>query len=169
MPNDFESERLSHAVEAIKFLRRSQDQLALANGLKSLGNLERQSKQLDSALQRYQEAAGIYRDYRSPLSALLLAHALRHIGDIHQQAARPGPAEPFYRESLEIYRREKGTQPLDFANAIRGMAIVQGELDNVEPAKLLWQEARALYESEQIPAGIEECDQRLAKLNAGTA
>jgi hypothetical protein len=65
---------------------------------------------------------------------------------------------------LAIYRNHRDTSPLELANAIRGVAILNGDLGRREQAQALWKEARDLYASVQVDAGVEESERRIAEL-----
>ena len=54
---------------------------------------------------------------------LLLAHTLRHLGDLHHDDGRDDLAEPLYDEALALYRASNAP-PLDLANAIRSLAVI---------------------------------------------
>jgi tetratricopeptide (TPR) repeat protein len=115
----------------------------------------------DSALQLYQEAAGLY---RAEGDALRLAHTVRHVGDIRQETARPDLAEPCYHEALSLYLNHAETPPLDLANAIRGLAILKSDAGDAAAARALWEEARDLYATLNVDAGVSESVRRLGLL-----
>jgi hypothetical protein len=50
------------------------------------------------------------------------------------------------------------------ANAIRGLAILLDDSGEADEARALWQEARELYASVNVEAGVAESSRRLAKL-----
>jgi tetratricopeptide (TPR) repeat protein len=155
------SNRLQKAEEEVSRHRQAGNSPALAVALKRLGQLERQSGLNDAAVAHYQEAVEICRTQNN-LSAL--AHTIRHLGDIHLEAQRFDSAESCYRESLSLYRGEREVPPLDFANALRSMALLQGNLGAKEDAKSLWQEARNLYLKLEVKEGVAECDRWLFRL-----
>ena len=59
--------------------------------------------------------------------------------------------------------------PLDVANAVRPLAILSEEAGDTEAARRLWEEARDLYEACGVQAGVDECSERLARLNCARA
>jgi tetratricopeptide (TPR) repeat protein len=150
-------------VEAVNLCRRYGEPLLLARSLTSLGQIERDLRHAEAALQHYEEAAAIY---RSAGDLLKLAHTVRHIGDILQDEGRLIQAEPHYREAMEIYRAHPETPPLDLANAIRGYALLQGATGKRQEAIALWQEAGKLYASVGVEAGVAESARRIALLSA---
>jgi tetratricopeptide (TPR) repeat protein len=97
----------------------------LAAALKGLGQIERDMGHGNAALPLYEEAVALCREAGE---ALALAHTIRHLGDIHPEAGRLELAEPCYHEALTVYRGNERTAPLDLANAIRPLAIVNGLL-----------------------------------------
>jgi hypothetical protein len=74
-------------------------------------------------------------------------------------------AAPCYIEALGLYRGDRRTGQLDWANAIRGFAILKEETGNPDDAKRLWEEARNLYEIVNVTAGVAESSDRLARLS----
>ena len=134
----------------------------LARTLKALGQIERDLGNSEAALSFYEKAVAIYRDEPD---ALALAHAIRHLGDIQRNLGRLESAEPHYREALAIYRSHPDADALDVANAIRGLAILACDSGrDKQEARALWQEARDLYASVNVQAGVNESSRRLALL-----
>jgi tetratricopeptide (TPR) repeat protein len=145
-------------------VRKAGTQQKRARALTALGQIERDLQNLDAALQHYVEAAAIY---RAEGNAPRLAHTVRHLGDIHRSAGHAAMAEPCYVEALTHYRNDKQTPPLELANAIRGFAILKGDVGDTPKAISLWTEARALYAEAAVPEGVAESERRLAVLNRG--
>ncbi len=141
--------------------RKAHAPLDIAKAVTAMGSIERDMKNHDAALQNYGEAVAIY---RSAGDELRLAHAIRHIGDIYLEACQLPPAEPCYVEALRIYRGNPNTDPLDLANAIRGFALLNEELGKREEARRLWEEARTLYATVNVEAGVKESERRIAQL-----
>jgi tetratricopeptide (TPR) repeat protein len=133
----------------------------LAQALKKLAQIKRDSGQGDAARPLYEEAVAIYREEGG---ALELAHAIRHLGDVHRHEGHAKLAEDCYLEALALYRNQQGTPPLDLANAIRPLAILKDDAGEVEEAKRLWEEARGLYAGVNVEAGVAESSARLARL-----
>jgi tetratricopeptide (TPR) repeat protein len=159
--------RLSDAhqlfTRAVATSRRSGSSIALIRALKGLGQIERDLGRGDAALPLYEEAVEIC---RREGDALRLAHTVRHLGDIHQDAGRPELAEPCYQEALAIYRSHGRTAPLDLANALRPLAILQETLGRSKQAVDLWTEARDLYAKLNLQEGVAESTEHLSKLGA---
>lgn len=149
-------------VEAVASARRSADQEILARALQGLGQAERDLENREAARQNYEEAVTILRSLNDPLP---LAHAVRHVGDILVNEDRLESAAPWYEEALTIYRGDETRHPLDFANAIRGYALLQERRGNPAEALALWREARELYAAVDVQAGVEESERRVAILS----
>lgn len=157
--------RLSDAhrgfAEAVAICRQAALEGELTHALKGLGQIERDLGHGDAAQPLYEEAVAICRHGND---ARLLAHTIRHLGDIHHDGGRLDRAEACYREALEIYRAHPHTAPLDLANALRPLAILEERLGRIEQAIELWTEARDLYESVSVRAGVIESAERLSRL-----
>jgi tetratricopeptide (TPR) repeat protein len=132
------------------------EQLGRARELRQLGESARRT---DSTMARkyYEEAVGLFREVGEPLT---LAHIIRHLGDVYHEQGRPNLAEPCYHEALELYRNHEKGSSLDLANAIRSLAVLRWE-----QARALWEEARDLYATLRIEAGIKEGTDRLEALS----
>ena len=76
-------------------------------------------------------------------------------------------ARPLYEESLELYRSSLHTKLLDLANTVRPYALLQEREGNLALAREFWHEARNLYGSLRMEAGMSECEGHLAKLEEG--
>jgi tetratricopeptide (TPR) repeat protein len=149
-------------IEAVEVCRRSNVPTDLARALTGLGQIERDLKNTEVARHYYEEAVTIYREQGD---LLRLAHSVRHVGDIYLEEGQLVPAEPCYQEALKIYRANAGTAALDLANTLRGFAILKQELAQKEEARQLWMEARDLYESMNVDAGVAESARRIAQLS----
>jgi len=148
-------------TQAVELARTENDPVKLATALTALGQIERDLHHDEVALRHYEEAAVIYRVLEDPLK---LAHTVRHVGDILRHSGRFSTAEPVYAEALSIYRTHSETQPLDLANALRGLALLKEALGNNEEARALWKEAGILYEEVNVEAGVKESARRAARL-----
>lgn len=128
------------------------------------GYRARREGRLEEARQCYGGAVEIYR--RDDLDPLRLAHTVRHLADIHRGEGSFELARPLYEEALKIYREREEASALDVANAIRGFALLKSAVGERSEATALWREARKLYESVDVRAGVEESDVQLARLGA---
>jgi tetratricopeptide (TPR) repeat protein len=96
----------------------------------------------------YEEAVNLFREADQPL---VLAHSVRHLGDVYLEQGRPDLAEPCYHEALSLYRTHTDESSLDYANALRSLAVLR-----CEQARMLWEEVRSLYTGLSIEQGIAE-------------
>jgi len=60
-------------------------------------------------------------------------------------------------------RQDASTDRLDLANTLRGYALLQERLGNYGAAGAMWHEARNLYASLDVHAGVDEGEKRLAR------
>jgi tetratricopeptide (TPR) repeat protein len=132
------------------------DRLAHAQELRLRGESARRR---DGAMARlcYEEAVTVFREVDEPL---VLAHAIRHLGDVYHEQGRPDLAEPCYHEALGLYRTHEDDSSLDLANAVRSLAVLRWE-----QTRTLWEEARDLYATVGIEAGVKESTARVAALS----
>ena len=93
------------------------------------------------------------------------AHNARHLADILRETGRPAEAAPLYSESIEIFRKS-GEYPLQLANAVRGLALMQHDLGNATLSLQSWAEARALYQLVGVDAGVAESQRQIDELMA---
>ena len=149
--------------EAVAICRGTGAKRELAVALGRLGHVEEDAGRNDEARAAYEEAVAVARDAGD---GALLAHAVRHVGDVHRHAGRLAEAEACYNEALSLYGRlEAATKaPLDYANALRPMAILKEEQGQADEARVLWGRARDLYGAAGIEAGVAECLDHLARL-----
>jgi Tetratricopeptide repeat. len=160
-----QDKRLADAKEfferATDYCRKSGNKAILAEALCGLGQIQRDQGNISAALDHYSEAAGLR---RTGGDTLALAHAIRHVADILREQGNSAKAAPCYEEALEIYRSHTDAPPLDTANAIRGYALVQANLDNADESVLLWRQAAVLYEQADIKEGVAESKLQIAFL-----
>ncbi len=154
------SEALTSMNEAAAMCSPDQD-YERAHILRELGELARNSHDLEAAQTHYQQAVVLLRTSEDRLK---LAHTLRHLGDVHAEQRHWANAERCFVEALDIYRSHPLLAVLDLANAIRAYAALKTQTALHEEARLLWAEASELYESEGIAAGAEECRRRADQL-----
>ncbi len=141
--------------------REAGDQHELATALRRLGHAEQDAGCNEAAVACYEEAVAVVRRIGDPL---LLAHAIRHLGDAHRRGRRLAEAEACYDEALTLYTEHANPPPVDYANAIRPMAIVKEALGETGESLHLWQQAKSLYAAVPVAAGVAECDENLNRL-----
>lgn len=148
-------------VEAVALCRAAGANRELVAALGKLGHTEEDAGRDDAALACREEAVGVARRVGHPMP---LAHAVRHLGDLHRKAGRLAAAEACYSEALALYGGQKEPPTLDYANALRPMAILKESLGRAGEARILWGRARELYGAIPVEAGVAECSERLARL-----
>jgi tetratricopeptide (TPR) repeat protein len=145
-------------IEAARLAEEAGERLLLARALTEVGRMARDAGRGQDALAHYSSAVEVLRALDEPLR---LAHTVRHVGDILRQWGQPEKACGCYDEALAIYRADGGTPPLDLANTLAGYGRTRDDLRDIEAAAALWQEARDLYASLGLQAGVDEADRRL--------
>src|ERR1044071_4626893 len=131
--------RLSTADDAVDIARNSSDKRMLADALRALGNIQRRPPWLrDDANRTYAEAAEIYNALSLPLDE---AWVTRHIGINHEYAERLVDAEKAYEKALALYRDYSTNDDLDYANAVRYVAVIKDRLGKRDESDRLWTEA----------------------------
>jgi tetratricopeptide (TPR) repeat protein len=127
-----------------------------------LAYVERALHDEQSAEAHYRRAAEMFRALGDQLRT---AHNVRHLADILRETGRPLEAAPFYAESIEFFRRS-GEYPLQLANALRGLALMQGDLGDFAGSLQSWAEAKALYQMVNVDSGVAESRNRIDELMA---
>jgi tetratricopeptide (TPR) repeat protein len=140
-------------AEAAEKSRESGARRELVEALKGIAQIERDLGRRAAAIPFYEEAIAVCREIADPL---LLAHTIRHLGDLHHDEGRDDLAEPQYDEAISLYRTSD-VSPLDLANALRSLAVIND-------SEALWEEAFHLYVATNVPPGIAETALRLANL-----
>ena len=153
-------------VKAVALCREGADPVELAQALHLLANLEHDMRRDDSALTLWLEAVAILREADNPLQ---LAHKVRHVGDLHRHCGRLDDAGACYEEAAVLYRTHDKPGSLNYANAIRPMALLNEQLGDRKQALALWREARELYAGINIEGldsqlALDECDKHVARL-----
>ena len=128
-----------------------------------MGQIERDLDNNNAALQHYREAVGIL---KGRPNRLRFAQTIRHLADILREGGSAAEAAVCYEEALKVYREHTETPPLDLANTLCGFALLKGGTGENEQANSLWREARSLYESVNVQAGVEESERQIARLKA---
>ena len=127
-----------------------------------LAYVERTLGELEHSKTHYLLAARIFRDLNQPLR---WAHTARHAADILREQEKREEADRLYDEVLIVYRNNSDTNRLDLANAIRGYALLKSQMKSVDQARALWEQARDLYQSENVDAGVDESRKQIAQLS----
>lgn len=114
---------------------------------------DRDSGDLEHALDSSRQSCAYY---RSAANNLLVAHSVRHIGDILSALGKQDEARDHYEEALYIYRSDPETGKQDLANTLRPYGLLLLKIREIEKAKELLGEAKALYQAVGSQAGVEE-------------
>lgn len=148
-------------AEAVALCRAAGADRELVAALGKLGHAEEDAGRDDAALACREEAVAVARRAGHPMP---LAHAVRHLGDLHRKAGRLAGAEACYAEALALYGGQDDPPALDYANALRPMAILDEMLGRSDNARILWRRARKLYAAIPVEEGVAECREHLARL-----
>ncbi len=133
----------------------------LVRALMGVGQIHRDLQTPEAALPFYEEAIALSREIDD---RQLLAHTVRHLADLHRNLKHPELAAPLYEEALAIYRSDEQTRPLNLANTIRGVSLMEEAAGNLAASELLWEEAHDIYIAEKVLTGVAETAARLALL-----
>ena len=88
-----------------------------------------------------------------------LAYALRHAAEVRSELREYAAASSHIQEAVSLYRTVSDPDPLGLANALRVSA-----LNDEREARASWTEARDLYQSVAVAAGVEEATIHLESL-----
>lgn len=128
--------------------------------LRNLGEFERWWLP-GAARWHYERSVALFRKVDDPLT---LAHTVRHLGDVYYYAGRTTLAEPCYHEALALYREHENVPSLNFANAVRSLAILKESTGEPDEARRVWQETHDLYAAVNATTGVAESAAWLAIL-----
>jgi tetratricopeptide (TPR) repeat protein len=103
--------------------------------------------------------------YRASGEVQHIAHSVRHLADLEFKLGQLDGAEEHYREAIQIYINDDNTTKLNLANTLRGYAMLTESQENIVLALGLWEEVKTLYNSIDIPEGVEEANQHLEALD----
>ena len=148
-------------AEAVALFRTAGATTELVAALGKLGHAEEDAGRDHAALASREEAVAVA---RRAGHSMPLAHAVRHLGDLHRRAGRLAEAEACYAEALALYGGHDDAPALDYANALRPMAILSETLGRTDDARTLWRRARTLYAAVPVEEGVAECTEHLARL-----
>jgi tetratricopeptide (TPR) repeat protein len=153
-------------AEAIDHFRADGDLPGEAQSLTRQAQVARDTGNLDWALHDQAQAIALF---RRAGDGIALAHALRHAGDMFVEQRQFAHATAHLREALDLYRAGIEAPPLDFANAVRSIALLAEALGERAEARGYWEEARRRYAAldsifDGDNAGMHEADVHLAAL-----
>lgn len=156
-PND----AWQHLIAAESICRSTGRRRDLVTTLAGMAQLHRDAGDPASALPLFEEAVTHCQQLRDQAQ---MAHALRHLGEVHLELRGFERAQQHLRDALRMYRGLDDPSPLDLANAVRPLASCLERQGADDEARASWTEARDLYVSLGIDAGVAECEAALARL-----
>lgn len=150
-----------HLLAAESICRSQGRRRDLITTLAGMAQLHRDASDFASALPLYEEAVTHAQQLRNPV---ILARALRHLGEVRLELRQFERAQQHLREAVDMYRLSPETPPLELANAVRPLAICCERMGVAAEALACYGEARDLYTTLGIAAGVEECEAGLARV-----
>ena len=157
----------SRLEEAVEHLRDAEDPVLLAHALHLVAHVETDLGRPARARELWQESVALLRTAHDPLQ---LAHKLRHLGDLLRTEGPVDEARSLLEEAVALHRDhskdhdENPNVSLDLANALRRLALLNEEQEEIDTARTQWAEARDLYARLGISAGVDEAAQHLRAL-----
>ncbi len=124
------------------------------------GHLAQDEGNLTQAIDLAHQALALYDD-ESLDDKELLVYAQRHLADFQRRAGLRDEALESYEAALATYRELGDSYSLDFANALRGIALALEEAGEQERANDAWNAAGNIYTRLEIADGIAECAMHL--------
>ena len=137
------------------------DRRLRARALAALAKVERDLLRHVTAVEKYRESAAIYKALGDELA---WAHVVRHVADIFREQKKLQESSTAYQEAFAVYSRRTDGDGLDFANALRGFALLKDALGYRDEALLMWRCAIPLYQAAGVAAGVVECQSNIAFL-----
>ena len=123
--------------------------------------LELDQHNLDKALAYGKKSSEFYKE-NNDLDKV--AHSTRHIADLQRKLGKINDSLQSYTEAITIYKTNAEVNTLDLANALRGYALALAKNNKIDEAISAWEEAREIYEANNIQEGIDEASSELKSL-----
>ena len=136
-------------AQAESLYRQEQDDLGLANTLKSRADLLYLTGQLQQALDLYTQAEILYRQKQDNLG---LANTLRSRADLLSRTGQLQQALGLYAQAESLYRQEQSN--LGLANTLRSRADLLSLTGQLQQALDLYSQAESLYRQVQFNLGL---------------
>ena len=108
----------------------------------------------------WRESVSLLRPLNRPLE---LAHKLRHLADLLAETGELEEARGHCEEALTLYEAVAHASPLDVANALRRMALIEERRGDPAAARALWQRVRTAYADLGLADGVTEAEARLSR------
>ena len=93
-----------------------------------------------------------------------IAHISRNIADVEYEIGDLKSSLSHYEKALKYYKKNVSKYSLNYANTVRGFALLKEKMVDYSDARRLWKEAKTMYEKLKVDTGIKECVKRLKKL-----
>lgn len=93
-----------------------------------------------------------------------IAHSTRHIADLQYHLGQESDSEHNYREAIGIYRINPEKHIGNFANALRGLALLLERREKKQEAIKVWEETKELYNFIHLQEGVDEANNKLNSL-----
>ncbi len=138
-----------HYEQAEKLFRDEQNNLGLANVLRSIGDLEFMLGQFKDARQHFEQAEKLFRDEQDNLG---LANVLTSIGDLECRLGQLEDARQHYGQAEKLYHNEQTN--LGLANVLTSIGDLELRLRQLEDARQHYGQAEELYRDEQDNLGL---------------
>ena len=143
------SQALDLYAQAESLFRQEQDNLGLANSLKSRADLLRRTGQLQQALDLYTQAESLFRQEQANLG---LANTLKSRADLLRRTGQLPQALDLYAQAEALYRQEQ--DDLGLANTLLSRADLLSLTRQLPQALDLYTQAESLFRQEQANLGL---------------
>lgn len=154
---DGDTEGAARALDKVEAHAEREDDHAMAvRAMIRQGHLAQDEGNLTQAIDLAHQALALYDD-ESLDDKELLVYAQRHLADSQRRAGMKDEALESYEAALAIYRQLDDAHSLDFANALRGLALALEEFGEDDRAADAWRRAGTLYTRLGIEDGMAEC------------
>lgn len=94
--------------------------------------------------------------YKKSKDSTKIAHSMRHLADLYLEINQLADAEVYYNKVLHIYESLKDVSHQDFANALRGYALLHEKQNKIAKAISLWEQITELYRKRNFAFGEQE-------------
>jgi len=144
--------------ESIKVLS-SAESLCELDDYYFLGRINHIRMQYEADKENYERAIEFCRLaislYRKSKDLNKIAHSMRHLADLQLEINQLNDAEKNYMGTINIYKNINANSS-DFANALRGYALLLEKQNKISRAIDLWGEIVQLYKENNFNKGVQE-------------
>lgn len=85
-----------------------------------------------------------------------IAHAQRHVADIYRELKEFAMANDYYQRALNIYQELELVHSPDYANCLRGIALLHQETNQSKRALEYWKSILLVYQEHNFKEGVQE-------------